>query len=95
MTKKCQVIWRGENKVAKVKEIQVCGGPIVTTLADACVSYIQEVTQGTDRAKLHFVITLGDYSIKCITFRQEDNGIHVYGDFEGIPDFLEWSKETG
>lgn len=77
--------------MAKVKQIQICGGPIAATLTDACAAYIREIALGTDRAKLHFAIVLDDGSIKYITFRQEDDGIHAYGNFEGIPDFLEWS----
>lgn len=81
----------------KVKEIQVCGGTIIKpayhgTLADICLAYLQDVIQGTDREKIRFTVILDDDTVKDITFRQEDDGIQVYGDFEGIPNFLEWSK---
>lgn len=83
--------------MAKVKEIQICGGRITTplsggTLADACLNYIEALSQGVDREKINFTITLDDNTTKSITFRQEDDGIHVYGDFEGMPDAFEWSK---
>lgn len=80
--------------MAKVKEIQICGGSVTTMLSDACLGYVEEIAQGTDRAKLNFSIILDDGSIKHITFRQEDDGIHVYGDFEGMPDAFEWSRRV-
>jgi hypothetical protein len=80
--------------MAKVKEIQVCGGRITTMLSDACLNYIEDIAQGTDRAKLNFSIVLDDGTTKHITFRQEDDGIHVYGDFEGMPDALEWANRV-
>lgn len=79
--------------MAKVEEIQVCGGDTATTLIDACLVYIQAVDQDTDREKLNFSIILDDGTTKHITFRQENDGIHVYGDFEGMPNFLEWSRK--
>ena len=78
--------------MAKVKDIQICGGEITTTLYDTCLKYIRAIDQGVDREKLHFTIALDDGSTKHITFRQMDDGIHVYGDFEVMPDFLEWSN---
>lgn len=83
--------------MAKVSEIQICGGKVVKpylngTLADACLNYIEAIAQGIDRQKLNFSVTLDDGTTKHITFRQEDDGIHVYGDFEGMPDALEWAK---
>ena len=80
--------------MAKVKEIQVCGSRIATMLSDACLNYIEDIAQGTDRPKLNFTVVLDDGSIKHITFRQEDGGIEVYGDFEGMPNFLEWAKRV-
>ena len=80
--------------MARVKEIQVCGGKLTYMLSAACLTYIEEITQGTDRAKLHFYIILDDGTIKGITFRQEDDGIHVYGNFEGMPNALEWSLKV-
>lgn len=79
--------------MAKVREIQVCGTRTTTRLSDACLGYLEEVTEGTDREKLNFSITLDDGTTKHITFRQENDGIHVYGDFEGMPNFLEWSRK--
>ncbi len=76
----------------KVIEIQVWGGVTFGTLKNACHEYIDIVDKYTVPAKLHFSITLDDGTTKSITFRQEDDGIHVYGDFAEMPDFLEWAK---
>ena len=79
--------------VATVKEIQVCGGRIFhKMLSDACLEYIQCIVNGTDREKIAFVVTLPDGQVKCITFRQEDDGIVAYGDFEGLPSMLDYAK---
>ena len=78
--------------VATVKEIQVCGGRIFRMLSDACLEYIQCIAQETDREKIAFVVKLPNGQIKCITFRQEDDGIVVYGDFEGLPSMLDYAK---
>jgi len=78
--------------MAKVKEIQVCGNRIATMLSDACLDYLQDITEGTDRPKLHFTIILDNGISKAITFRQEDTGIEVYGDFLGLPSFLDYAK---
>lgn len=83
--------------MAKVREIQICGGNIVKpekggTLADVCIDYIQALLQEVDRQKINFAIILDDGTTKTITFRQEDDSIHVYGDFEGMPDALEWAQ---
>ncbi len=78
--------------MAKVKEIQVCGGRVVTGLLSACDEFITEIDRETDRPKLHFAIVLDDGSIKSITFRQIGGEVEVYGDFEGMPNFLDWSK---
>ncbi len=80
--------------MAKVKEIQICGGPLAITLEAACYEYLRQLRQDTDREKLAFSIVLDTGETKHITFRQMDDGIHVYGDFEGMPNFLDWSKQT-
>ena len=46
------------------------------------------------RAKLNFTIKLPDGTIKSITIRDEDDQTVAYGDFEGLPDFLDYSKEV-
>ena len=78
--------------MAKVREIQVCGGIICTTLEDTCRKYLSAVSQGVDREKLHFSIILDTGEGGEITFRDWDGSIEVYGDFNGMPDFLEWSR---
>ena len=78
--------------MAKGKEIQVCGMSLYDNLYDACRDYIKAVKTGTDREKLNFAVELDDGTTKHITFRETDNGIEVYGDFEGMPNMLEWAQ---
>ena len=78
--------------MAKVKEIQVCGSDLFTDLYCACENYIQVVNDGVDREKLNFSIELKDGQVKHITIRQTEDGIVAYGDFEGLPNALEWSQ---
>ena len=79
--------------MAKVKEVQVCGGHLYDNLYDACRDYIKCIKGGIDREKLNFAVELDDGTTKHITFRETDGGIEVYGDFEGMPDALEWAQE--
>lgn len=79
--------------MAKVKEIQVCGGTIHTSLYEACKEYIKSIDEGwTEKEKLHFTIILSSGKVKCITIRQEGDGMVAYGDFEGLPNFLDWAQ---
>ena len=81
--------------MATVKEIQVCGGRIFGSLYEACQDYIQCVDEGIDREKLNFSIVLSSGEIKHITIRQVDevdDGVVAYGDFEGLPNALEWAQ---
>ena len=77
--------------MATVKEIQVNGGRLVYNLADACIEYLAQL-ETTDRIKMNFSILLASGEVKSITIRQEENEIVAYGDFEGLPSFLEWSQ---
>ena len=81
-------------KMATVKEIQVCGGRIFTMLSDACLEYLDCVAKGIDREKLNFSVVMPDGKVKHITFRQEDDCIVAYGDFEGLPNFIEYCGDT-
>ena len=78
--------------VARVKEIQVCGIRTFTNIVDACDDYLNCLEQGTDREKMNFLVELPDGQVKHITFRQEDDGIVAYGDFEGLPSFLDYAQ---
>ena len=78
--------------MAKVIEIQICGGKIATTLKDACEEFLSCVDE-TDREKIHFTIRLNDGTTKAITFRQMGDGVHVYGDFKGMKNALNWARE--
>lgn len=78
--------------MAQVRELQVCGGHIYNKLYEACQDYIGCVDSGIDREKLNFAVELDDFTVKHITFRETGDGLEVYGDFEGMPDALEWAQ---
>ena len=77
-----------------VKEIQVCGGRLCTNLEDACQDYLKCLANGIDREKLHFTIILPDGKVKSITIRQGDGRVVAYGDFEGLPNALDYAYEV-
>ena len=76
---------------AIVKEIQVGGVWDAESLEDACLKYI---TLKPNRSKIIFVIQLPNKEIKQITIRDEDAETVAYGDFKGLPSFLDYSKEV-
>ena len=80
--------------VAIVNEIQVCGGRLFTNLEDACQDYLRCLADGIDREKLNFSITLPSGKIKHITIRQKDERVVAYGDFEGLPNALDYAREV-
>ena len=79
--------------MAKVIEIQVCGSAIAHDLQEACIEYVASTASVINREKLNFAIMLDNGEVKHITFRQTDNDIEVYGDFEGMPNALEWAMK--
>jgi len=79
---------------AKVIEIQVCGGRLFNNLADACGNYLECLEDHTDREKIHFCIELPDGLTKSITIRQEGNKMVAYGDFDGLPNFLDYATQS-
>ena len=81
--------------IANVDEIQVCGGRLFNNLEEACRDYLQCLKEGIDREKLRFTIILPTGKVKSITIRQEDEQVVAYGDFEGLPSFLDYAKESG
>jgi phosphosulfolactate synthase (CoM biosynthesis protein A) len=94
-TKKIQQqIIREKPNMARVQEIQVCGGGITDRLYNACSEYIRQVNNDIDRQKLNFTVVLDNGETKHITFRQMEDGIHVYGDFEFMPNALEWTMRV-
>ncbi len=80
---------------AVVTEIQIGGGRIVHSLAMAVRSYV-EMMQNVDgyRPKINFTILLPNNSGRTITIRDEDGETVAYGNFEGLPSFLDYSKEV-
>ena len=78
--------------MAIVNQIQVCGGKIFANLDEACTEYSKCLKEGTDREKINFSIVLSNGEHKSITIRQDrDNQVIAYGDFEGLPNALEWA----
>ena len=77
--------------MATVTEIQVCGERIYKTLLEACLYYAKCVSDGVNREKLLFAIRLTNGETKHITIRQEPGRVVAYGDFEGLPSFLDYA----
>ena len=73
---------------AVVKEIQVGGYHTCHSLRDACEEYLDPACT---RSKMLFAIELPSGEVKQITIRDEDGEVVAYGDFDGLPDFLEYS----
>ena len=81
---------------AIVKEIQVGGYVTCESLEEACNAYVGMLRKPgfAPRTKIHFTIELPNGKTKTITIRDEDTQTVAYGDFEGLPDFLEYAKEV-
>ncbi len=82
---------------AIVIEIQVGGGKSVHSLEEACTEFINMVRATSDtgyRAKLNFTIKLPNEELRSLTVRDEDKETVVYGDFKGLPTFLDYSEEV-
>ena len=73
---------------AQVIEIQVGGGKLCYSLAEACEAYPFEL-----RSKIYFLIELPNGDRKQITIRDEDAETVAYGDFKGLPSFMDYAKE--
>jgi len=81
---------------AIVTEIQVGGFHTCSNLKDACEEYL-DMFMGDSivpRTKIHFEIALPSGIRKTITIRDEDNQTVAYGDFKGLPSFLDYAKEV-
>ena len=76
---------------AIVKEIQVGGVQSCGSLLEACGVLSQEFL----RLKINFLIELPNGELKTITIRDEEGETVAYGDFEGLPSFLDYAKEVG
>lgn len=80
---------------AIVTEIQVGGGTICHSLEKACITFKEMVdSRETPRTKIHFTIQLPTGEVKTITIRDEDDKTVAYGNFEGLPSFLDYAKEV-
>lgn len=79
---------------AIVKEIQVGGYNCHKSLYESCKDYVDSMEKSNClmRPKMIFVIELPNGDIKQITIRDEETQAVAYGDFDGLPDFLEYSK---
>lgn len=76
---------------AIVKQIQVGGICEAKSLEEACEKYTQPTIM---RSKIYFLIKLPNGEEKSITIRDEDDETVAYGDFEGLPSFLDYAKEV-
>ena len=77
-----------------VTEMQICGLTLKDNLADAFREYLRLVDNNlTDREKINFSVRLPNGKTKSITIRQEEGVVVAYGDFEGLPDALEYAQE--
>jgi len=73
--------------IAKVLEIQVGGSKICRTLLSACLEY-----PNCPRTKMHFTIELPNGEHKAITIRDDADGVVAYGNFDGLPSFLDYAN---
>lgn len=78
---------------AIVKEIQIGGYHVCTDLRKAFATYLTSDTVAV-RPKINFSILLPSGETRSITIREEGNETVVYGDFEGLPTFLDYAKEV-
>ncbi len=80
---------------AMIVEIQVGGGKLVHSLTLAAREYV-EMMKSTDgyRAKINFTIKLPNGEIKSITIRDEDDETVAYGNFDGLPNALDYAQEV-
>jgi len=76
---------------AIVREIQVGGCNIYDSLEGACKAFARE---DPPRKKINFTIELPNGECKSITIRDEDDITVAYGDFEGLPDSIEYAKDV-
>ena len=80
---------------AIVTEIQVGGMTLVSNLQEACRQYVNLMNlEECPRAKIHFSIRLPNGEMRSITIRDEDGETVAYGDFEGLPGFLDYAQEV-
>jgi len=81
---------------AIVTEIQVGGYHNCKSLEEACEAYLslKGDLEIIPRTKIHFDIKLPSGIMKTITIRDEDNQTVAYGDFEGLPSFLDYAEEV-
>ena len=76
---------------AIVTEIQVGGGPLCNSLIGACQLFLGP--DGRGRPKISFSIKLSNGEQRHITIRDDEQTV-AYGDFEGLPSFLDYARES-
>lgn len=81
---------------ATVTEIQVGGAHNCNNLEDACEEYLDMAKSQNllFRPKIHFTIKLPNGKEKSITIRDEEGQTIAYGNFEGLPSFLDYAREV-
>ena len=79
---------------AIVFEMQVGGLYCTTSLYEACKRYIAMVDSAQPcRTKIRFAIKIPSGETRGITIRDEDGETVAYGDFRGLPNFLDYCQE--
>lgn len=72
---------------AIVKGFQVGGVTILNTLRGACSAFVLEEAQ-----KLNILVQFPDGNTHSLTLREDnDDNTVMYGDFQGLPSFLEYA----
>ena len=79
-------------KLAVVKYIQVGGVVEESSLEDACKCLLGIAKDGGN-LKIYFGILLPNGEERSITIRDEGDQTYAYGDFEGLPSFLDFARD--
>ena len=80
---------------AVVREIQIGGLTVVNTpqFSDLVKAFDWDSTEIIPM-KVAFTITLPNGRTKHLTIRQETDCMIVYGDFDGLPSFLDYAQSV-
>ena len=79
-------------KLAVVKSIQVGGAVDVSSLRSMCSALVEILEEGGP-IKIYFGILLPNGEERSITIRDDEGQTYAYGDFEGLPSFLDFAQE--
>jgi len=77
---------------AEVVGIQVCGVKHAESLKEA-VELLVKGGYSSLAYKLNFTVKLANGTLRTITIRDDEGETVAYGDFEGLPSFLDYARE--